>query len=78
MSREHHESFPPTTGNPGPSLLDDAEKSELSLIREVQSGAEVGNPVEQRQRFSARSAGAVVIESTVVFLYSSLQVEDLF
>lgn len=46
MSREHHESFPPTTGNPGPSLLDDAEKSELSLIREVQLGAEVGDPVE--------------------------------
>ena len=46
MSREHHTSFPPATGNPGPSLLDDAEKSELALIREVQSGAEVGDPVE--------------------------------
>lgn len=46
MSREHHTSFPPTTGNPGPSLLDDAEKSELALIREEQTGADVGDPVE--------------------------------
>lgn len=46
MSREHHTSFSPTTGNPGPSLLDDAEKSELALIREEQTGADVGDPVE--------------------------------